>query len=181
MADFLHELEAEVVRFRLWADAYPATWRSGEWECDYEDWPSLYAAFDAFVSSTPYQRWTGETVEMVLYAIARDNEIGYLLQQISTNADTLISLAEYAVTSPEKYAKSQFVTELGHSSLRTQPVERLLVRFAHDPDEYVRRLAMIALADIGSSYARDFVGSAWETGCEHQRMAALYVLYVSSG
>lgn len=55
-------------------------------------------------------------------------------------------------------------------------VEPLLLQFAHDEDEYVRRQALMALGTLGSPLVEDLAEAAWQTGHEYQRMAVLAAL-----
>jgi HEAT repeat protein len=50
------------------------------------------------------------------------------------------------------------------------------LHFVHDEDDYVRRIALMALSDIGSPRVEELVVREWETGDEHQRMGVLYAL-----
>ncbi|HEV8192570.1 MAG TPA: HEAT repeat domain-containing protein [Ktedonobacterales bacterium] len=50
----------------------------------------------------------------------------------------------------------------------------MLLLFVQDTDEYVRRRALMALADIGSAQVEDLAEAMWPTDDEHVRMSALY-------
>lgn len=114
---------------------------------------------------------------MLLYIIARDNEMQELAKEVARNPDNLVCLAERATASPERDAKWQLAVELSRLERRPPQVESLLLRFAHDDDDYVRRRSMLALADTGSAKVEGLVAPVWETGDEHQRMAVLYALW----
>ncbi len=173
----LEELEAEVGRFRAWADTYPIAERDSAWESMYRGWQELSSAFSAFVNATTCQQWSAETTQMLLYTIARDNEMEALVKEVARNPDNLVCLAERAVASGERDAKWQLAVELGHLEPRPPQVESLLLQFAYDEDLYVQRRAMMALADIGSAKVEELVVPAWESGDEHQRMGVLYALW----
>ena len=167
---------AEVARFRAWADAYPVEVRSGVWESLYDAWPELYGAFTTFVRTTPWQQWSEATTQALLYAIARDNDMEELVKVVAENPDNLLYLAQRAVASPEADARWQIAVELSDLEPRPPQVEPLLLQVAQDEDEYVRRRALMALADIGSPHVAGLVERAWDTGDEYQRMAVLYAL-----
>ncbi len=177
MTAALEELRGEVARFRAWADTYPVEQRSGEWEVHYNGWEELNEAFIAFVSSTSCADWDAETSEMVLYAIARDNEIEWLIEHLAQNPGNLLCLAERALESDMWEAKWQIAVALGDLKSRRTEAESLLLRFAHDEDEYVSRRALLALSDLNSSHVEDLVASAWDTGEEYQRIAVLCALH----
>lgn len=173
-------LEAEIARFRAWADDFPVAERNGEWECFYADWQEIYRAFSAFVSATTCQEWDAKLKETLLYIIARDNEEQVLAKAVAKNPDDLICLAERALASPERDARWQLAAELGGLDHRLTEAEPLLLQYARDEDEYVRRRALIALADCGSSKVEELAVSAWaaaEAWQEYQRMAVLYALW----
>lgn len=174
--------DAEVERFRAWADnsPVPPTARNGEWACGYEGWARLYTAFDAFISEVPCREWSDATTQTVLYAIARDSDNCHLARSVATRSDDVLCLAERAITSPEWDAKWQIAAKLGRLSSTSPQAEKLLLRFAEDDDEYVRRCALLALADIGSLHVTDLVEAAWNTRVEwdeYPRMAVLYALW----
>lgn len=169
---------AAVARFRAWADTYPPEERFDGWESDYGAWPELYGAFTSYVRANSWRQWSEATSQALLYAIARDNEMAELVKVVAENPDDLLHLAQQAVAFPDSDARWQIVVEL--SCLEPQPpqVEPLLLQFAQDEDEYVRRRALMALADVGSAQVADLVRRAWDTGDEYQRIAAIYALDV---
>lgn len=179
MSEELRAFQAEVARFQAWADAiYPlAKQRYGEWETHYDHWNDLEQMFDIFVSSTCCHDWDDSTVQIVLYVLARDNEAERMIDVLAMNEDNVLCLAAHAVESSETEAKWQFaqaILELHHLS---PLAENLLLRFARDDDEYVRRRAMSALAYLGSPHVLDLVHAAWDTGEEYQRISVLCALH----
>lgn len=174
--DLRQALEAEVARFRAWADTFPVAERSGEWECLYDGWDGIYYAFHAFISATTCQEWDEELTQMLLYIIARDNEMEHLVKDLAQQPDNLVCLAKRAVSSSERDAKWQLAAELGHIGSRVPHAELVLLQFSRDRDMYVRRRTLTALADMGSLEVEHLVASVWETGDEYQRMAVLYAL-----
>lgn len=179
MTDQLHALEAEVARFRAWAAAsrVPPEYQSGEWAAGYPKWSRIHRAFDAFIATSPCREWTDATTELVLYAIALNDEFNYLIKSLARSPDELLCLAEHAVTSLEPDARWQVAAELGKLGSGEQQAETLLLRFMHDEDEYVRRRALLALADLGSSTVASVVDHAWTSGDEYQRDDILYILW----
>src|SRR5690242_19408909 len=115
MTTALEQPDAEIARFRAWSDSdpVPISQRSGEWECGYREWSDLYTAFTAFVAATPCPEWSAATVEMILYAIGRDNENQYLAREVAKNSATLLCLAERAVDSNDYAVQWQLAVELG--------------------------------------------------------------------
>lgn len=164
----LENLEAQVSRFKAWADTYPVAKRSGDWECDYEGWSFVYKAFTPFAAATKCEEWSLPTARMLLYILARDNEIGKLGYEIRQHPDTLICLAQRALelSDTDAEAKWQLVNELGRRGLLSENIAVLLLKFAHDTDEYVRRRTLVVLADLASPFAAELLEPAWDSGHE---------------
>ena len=174
-------MKSEVEKFRLWALGYPECHRSGEWECDYENWGDLHKAVLDFLASTQYQNWNRAEIEDLIYAIARDNEIEYLVDELSEVPERLLFLSSYALTSEEPDAKWQLAMKLGDLVEFKDKAEELLVKFVEDENEYVSRRALLSLGRLKSSFAESLAERAWNTGHEYQRIAAMWVLkYVNS-
>ena len=172
------DLMAEVGRFRTWADAYPHAGRYGEWECDYEAWPSLHQAVLGFVAGRPFESWSEAEVRAVLYAIARDNEIQHLAREVRERHPELVPpLAWAALRVGERDDRWQLAVELGRLGPESEP---LLLEMASDEHEYVRRQALQSLLQIGSPAVEELALDAWHRPDEDQewaRMMALYCLH----
>ncbi|TWA94343.1 HEAT repeat domain-containing protein [Bradyrhizobium stylosanthis] len=165
-----------VTAFRNWADCYPVNQRSGEWECDYDEWRSITSAFAAFLDSSDPELWNASTTEMLLYILARDNEMEMLKRELITRPGYLLALARAALHSTERDARWQLADALGSVELTAGEVEPLLAQLFHDGDEYVSRRALLALARRRSNEAEPLAVRAWCTEHEYQRMAALEAL-----
>lgn len=172
------DIEREIAAFHAWADEYPVSERSGEWECDYQRWPELYRAFSAFVADTQCHAWRESTKHNVLYIIARDNENQILARALGNSPENILCLAAYAVTHREPNATWQLAVELGGLP-RTywSRVEPLLLSYMRDPDEYVQRRVLTVLADTGSVHIHKFIAPMWASNDEYQRMSVLYALW----
>lgn len=177
-------LMAEVERFRTWAGSNPPSTRSrdqplhfadGEWEGDYPGWPELYAAVLEHVAAGPPDSWSGGQMQAVLYALARDNEGEYLAEEIRLHhPETFIALARAALSGGEPDAKWQVAEQLAHVDLGD--VEGLLLILVADEHEYVRRMALRALAQVGSSATERLALDAWHRPDERQEYARMMAL-----
>jgi hypothetical protein len=147
--------------------------RYGEWETDYEDCDDIYESVRA-VLRTPVEVWCDDTKQLLIYATARDNEVELISEELSD--EQLLVLAAASINSDEDEAKWQFAEQLGRRP-RADKAEKLLLAFALDPDEYVRRRALMALANSGSTHTERFAFTAWESGEEYQRMVCLHALW----
>jgi hypothetical protein len=170
-------LLSKVEKFKAWANSYPHCY--GEWECDYQGWRPLYAAFQSFIRAKDFVTWSTEELSDVLYAIARDNEIEDLAREV-TRFDTalLLDLTEAAIKIGERDAKWQLATQLGIAEANNSRSEELLLILAQDQDEYVRRRSLQALTLIGSSSAERLALEAWSRPDEAQQWARMTTLWV---
>ena len=171
-------LMLEVARFREWSKAYPPGARYGEWECDYSHWHDLHNAVLELFRSRPFESWSADELEAVLYAIARDNEIQYLARELREHhAELLIPLAAAATEMGEEALKWQLAEELGQLGQAGGEAERLLLLLARDEGEYVRRRALAALARIGAPATEELALAAWHRPDENQQWARRMALW----
>lgn len=137
-------LRTAVQNFRQWT-ATVAKGRPlyGEWEFDYPDFDQfLLTAADALRSDSAM--WDAETKDLLLYAVARDNEAETLADSLSE--DQIDALAPALTGSDEPDAKWQIgdrLAKLPSTALR----EAILRSLASDASEYVRRRIANALSD----------------------------------
>ncbi len=177
MSDVRARFEYAVAKFRAWAASYPQAERSNVWECDYDYRPELWSAAAAFLDSSEPQRWDRSIIELLLYVLARDNEIEELKNQFAGRPKHLLVLAGAGTGSAERDARWQLAAALGTVEADEGEVVPLLEAYAADDDEYVNRRALIALGQRKAPIAEELAQRAWDTGDEYQRMAALGVLH----
>jgi hypothetical protein len=173
---------AAVDRFRRWADAHHPGRPTDYWVFDYDGWDDLHAAVIRFLEDVPVERWTEEQSRAVLDAIHFNDEHLYLAPEIARRwPSLLIPLAEASMRLTSGYAaRWQLAEQLGLMHDAQDDREQLLLRFARDDDEYVRRRALEALARLGSAATENLAVKAWsETGDAQQwsRMMALWALH----
>lgn len=177
-----HQLFSEINKFRQWATNIPEEKKSGEWECDYDEygWRAIYTNFNNFLITSNSKDWNNDIINELLYIIARDNELEELAKIVGKNPPILIILAKAAITMGEKDSKWQLVVQLVQLADK-KLAENLLEEFVQDTSEYVRRRALIALADINSPKTEYYAKLAWDWDIDHklqeyQKKAALYAL-----
>jgi hypothetical protein len=165
--------------FRDWEAGYPADERSGEWETEYGRWSEIYSSFEALLIASQRRSWDKETTALVLYLLARDNELEEIKAELIVSPPNLIDLAAAALQFGEPDARWQVADALGSVDVSDGRIEPLLEKFCDDTDEYVSRRALLALARRGSSNLESLAVRAWESGNEYQRIAALEVFALS--
>lgn len=169
-------LTTEVARFRAWGSKYPVEDRTGEWECDYENWARLHQSFlDYLKSHSPVDATEAEISEL-LYAVGRDNENEDLVAELAAESDWFLFLVPYAVKVDDPDVRWQFAVQLGLGAFPFFAAEAALLKLVQDDHEYVSRMALQALGRIGSANAETLCERAWRTGHEYQRIMALWVL-----
>lgn len=160
----------EIKRFRDWASR--VRHHSAEWELEYPDWPCFEAAVFSFLNETDSAKWEAQDWHDLLYAVARDNECETIIERISEDQSLLRKFALEAMKSDESDAKWQVAESLGRLG-DLEFAEPILLLFADDSDEYVRRRSLTAL---GSKETERLAILAWETGRLYPRIGALHAL-----
>ncbi|MGH8081377.1 MAG: HEAT repeat domain-containing protein [Lysobacter sp.] len=169
------DLTLETTRFREWAAAESKA-EEGQWECDYNDWPAWHQAVLACVAECAALVWAEEDIEHVLYAIARDNDTQYLAREIRLRyPDALRFLSRAALAKGEAQSRWQLAIELG-AMAPDDEIEGLLLAFATDEDEYVRRHAIRSLTATGSRAAEELAWASWHRPDDQQEWARMSVL-----
>ncbi|MEN9678340.1 MAG: hypothetical protein RIS76_4236 [Verrucomicrobiota bacterium] len=148
-------LGTEITKFRQWAvirlspDYRPGPDSHGaEWECDYPDWHDIYCAVTCFLASAHDRALTSHETELMLYALARDNEDEIILETLVKFPVPALQVAEAALTYPDSDARWQMAVLLGR--IGTLNAVALLGRFLADQEEYVRRRARFALQEANA-------------------------------
>lgn len=167
---------AEVEKFRAWASSYQIEQRSGEWECDYEEWPALNRSFIAYLNSHSPQDANDHAISDLIYAVARDNEMEDMVSELAKRPEWFVFLLPFVLECDEPDARWQFAVTLGTRILPFADAEGALMKLVADQNEYVSRMALQALGRIGSPHTEHLCERAWDTDHEYQRVMALWVL-----
>jgi hypothetical protein len=174
-------LLSEIERFRSWADSCsltPHEQRLGEWECGYGHWDDIYDAVLGFVAARPFDSWSADEVQAVLYAVARDNEMEHLVEELRCrHPELLVVLARRSIDNGEMNARWQLADQMGYLKHVDADVEAVLVALAHDREEYVRRRALAALARLGSLATEALALEAWSRQDDQQEYTRMQILW----
>jgi HEAT repeat protein len=151
-------LAKEVTRFRQWAIVrqsgdyqYDQYSHGAEWECDYPDWQALYAAVSSFLETAASHTLTADELELVLYALARDNEVEVILERLQEFPAVALQVVQAAVSFPDIDARWQAAVLAGQIGATV-----IVRRFLDDDAEYVRRRAGFALREM-ENFVDDFL------------------------
>lgn len=146
----------------------------------YPGWDEAIRAFREFIRYGPGESWDGEAVEAVLFLIACDHDSELLTDEVADSPSLLLFLARRALLNEDRACRWQLAAALGRLNEQSAAAESLLVAFARDSDEYVRRRAILALGQLQSSQLETVAASAWSTDDEYHRVAVLWALHTGN-
>ncbi len=174
MSQAIDDLRREVAAFQAWAT--PAQTQYSIWETNYPDWDALSKAFCALLEDDAPERWSGEAVGLMLYVLARNEEILFLKRRLFEKPRHAIVLARAGLSAPDPEARWQLAEALGEAGEHDEAIA-LLLRYFEDTDpEYISRMALFALQKRRYPHLEPLALRAWERGDEWQRVGALWVL-----
>lgn len=163
--------------FEAWAEREaPVASRGGEWEVNYPEWGEIHDAYLDLLRVIRPEALDAEISNRLLYLLGRDNEIQFLERELAARPPLLLALTEAALRSDDADARWQIADALGAVEAPDESVVPALEAFVADPEDYVSRRALLALARRTSSTIEPWAVRAWDTGEEYQRIAALHVL-----
>ena len=137
-------LTHEVAKFRDWAATRgPGEHAEAEWECDYPDWQTLYAAINDFLTASTQRTVTPAELQLLLYVLARDSEDEIVLETLEKFPSIAVQVIEAAVSFHDEAARWQAAVLAGRIGSAS-----MLHRFLNDEAEYVRRRAGFALQEM---------------------------------
>ena len=142
----MSSLKLEIASFRRWASEtgkHPGC--SAEWECDYPNWRGLYLAVEHFLVSVANRPLATDELDLILYALARDNECEQILEILERFPNVAMQLARFGWNYSESDARWQLAVLLGR--IKSLDSVELLQHYISDKEEYVRRRARLALGE----------------------------------
>ncbi|MCH5271340.1 MAG: hypothetical protein J1E83_11395 [Lachnospiraceae bacterium] len=183
MTDHENELHIKVNAFKSWAKSnYPEIIEendNGEW-CFCDEFYEMTSCALSVIQKCPATGAGKQTIDDLLYAIARDNECESIVEELLDHQDWFALLCRQCLKTHYTNAKWQFVKRLcdytGNENIR-----ELVYDFLAVEDEYTERMALKALADIypekAEAYALVFWNRTKYENDEYQKIMALHVLY----
>jgi HEAT repeat protein len=141
-------INVEVEGFRSWvARGAPDELGLGhgaEWESNYPNWDQLWSAAREAIED--YGKLNGRDVDDLLFALGRDNEDEVIAEMLSTAPGALKKILSRALASPDSQVRWQIASILPVAL--GKEAQSALRKLAVDDDEYVRRRALAALAEM---------------------------------
>jgi hypothetical protein len=174
----------EINKFDKWAQTQSDIAqddRGGEWECGYDNWDDIYQAFENYLKTSNPTQWTSKEKELLLYIIARDNEMEHLSSVLDEQA--LVTLTREAIINGHRDDKWQLAVQLNRLTDK-HLATILLDSLVNDEDEYVNRRALMGLAELQSDKVEGYAEVIWSRNKygdmdEYQKMAVLHALSVT--
>jgi len=172
----------DVLAFKKWAHKkYPHIGEdndNGEWEfCDKFD--RMCDSFRAVAANTAAQDLTPETIDDLLYTIARDNECPMLINEISSELYRVLCKA--VLDTPYTNAKWEFAETLKDHG-EDEEIRPLIFEFLDTGDEYTERMALQSLAFLypekTEGYAEKFWSREIYENDEYQKIMVLHALHI---
>jgi HEAT repeat protein len=151
-------LETELAKFWEWANMTPDTYNEerglGEWEIDYPGWEELHkAAAEALEQLN--KEFNHDLAQLLVYALAIDNESGTVLQQVDEKLENKLRFVKKAINSDQSQARWQIAELLGRTEVEDR--EKLLTNLiSRDKDKYVIRRALMSLDKLNHTKAAEF-------------------------
>ena len=173
MKQIYKKIQDEVESFIEWSNSEVKEY---EWDSMYPNWIRAYTYTDELFNCTDFQSWNDETINNVLYLIARDNECEEISSSLVNHPELLLLLARKGLHYNDSDTRWQLAHYLGEIRAMDAQVEMLLTDYYKDGNEYVRRRSLLALGNIKSKFAEQFAINSWNTEMEYQKIAALHVL-----
>ena len=176
------QLKYEIEKLQNWSknlSEIPEPERGGEWEENYNDWGIIYKLFTQFIETESYLTWELEEIKLVLYLIARNNEMEDFIEEIAEQQPkSLELLANKSFEFGERDSRWQIAINL--EKLPNKEIAKsLLEKFLKDENEYVRRRALMTIAKFNHPRIEEFCKEAWnreDEWQEYQRIAVLHSL-----
>ena len=151
-------LETELAKFWDWANMTPDTYNEerglGEWEAEYTGWENLHKAATEVLEQLNIE-FNHELAQLLVYALAIDNESGTILQKVEEKLENKLRFVKKAINSDQPQARWQAAELLGNVEVEDR--EKLLVNLINrDKDKYVIRRALMSLDKVNHAKATEF-------------------------
>jgi hypothetical protein len=159
----IREFHAEVSQLREWVLSIPESARPGGWDsAAYPGWGGLHLEFKRLVKHHSASDWDPSLLDDVLYALALDGDVGNMIGTLQrSDKAALLLVSEWAARVGAPDAQWQCAFALGRCC-SLEEAQELLLRFVVASDDYVRGVALQALAHLGSDHAEALALQHWQ-------------------
>jgi len=151
---------------------------NGEWELDYMEFGNMVSAALYVTDGLKPDEVSADTIDDLLYTIARDNECMSVIKELSPEWYSF--LCKLVLRTPYINAKWQFAECLKNHA-EDGEIKPLIFEFLESGDEYTERMALESLAVLYPDKAEEYAERFWERNIyehdEYQKIMALHILY----
>ena len=153
---------------------------NGEWEYEIDEFYDMTSASIDVIKNLSVCDVNEQTIDCLLYAIARDEECEDLIYEILEYNEWFSELCKQSLQTNYLNAKLQFARQLKRYS-GDHSTKELIFKFLSCDVEYIERTALESLANIYPEKAEEYAVNFWERkkykSDEYQKMMAIYVLH----
>ena len=153
---------------------------NGEWEDEIEEFYDMFSASINVIKNLSAYEVTEQTIDCLLYAIARDEECEDIIYEILEYNDWFSELCKRVLQTNYINAKTQFARQLKRFD-GDNSTKELIFKFLSCDDEYIERMALESLAYIypekAEKYAIEFFERKKYESVVQQKMMAISVLH----
>ena len=151
---------------------------NGEWELDYVEFGDMVSAACDVTEKLKPEEVSAETIDELLYTIARDNECMSLINELSP--EWFCFLCGEVLKTPYTNAKWQFA-ECMKDHAEEAELKPLIFEFIESGNEYTERMAIESLAVLYPDKAEEYAEKFWNRNIydqdEYQKIMALHIFY----
>ena len=141
----------------------------------FPQWKEIYSYYKKILQIIDMNDFQNNSIEKTVYLIGRDNEDEELIEIIFESAKDRNKLVRSIINSKDVDAKWQLVNCISKNNYSSYINE---IKFLfEDENEYVSRIALLALGYFNVDELDNFLERAWNTNNEYQRIAVLNISF----
>ena len=177
----IKKLLIEIKRFKKFAKFIYYKKSDYGWENYYKYWDNIFFNFEYVLKYCNINKVTKNTLRNMIYIIARNHEMEYLIKILIKYKDWFELLCEYSINIYEFEAKWQFAKYLSKVDI-SKECKKLILCFLNSKEEYVCRMAMISLPKIFPDKVEYYADLFWHRNIynnsliEYQKIVVLNAL-----
>lgn len=141
----------------------------------YPKWHELYKYYEKILTDTELCIFSNEDLYKTIFLIGRDNEDEELIEIIYKLEKNQKRLVENILKNNDVDAKWQLANCISRNHSKNYMKE--LIALFENENEYVSRMALLALGNLKYEKIEMILEKAWNTNYEYHRIAVLSILY----
>ena len=141
----------------------------------FPQWEQIYSYYKKILQIIDMDDFQKISIEKTIYLIGRDNENEELIEIIFESLKDRNKLVSSIINSKNVDAKWQLVNCISRNNYSSY-INEIKFLFA-DENEYVSRIALLALGHFNVDELDSFLERAWNTNNEYKRIAVLNIAF----